>query len=130
MTIAFQGEVEHGDSTGNHGTIGPGDVQWMTAARGIIHEEFHSTSFTKRGGTFEMVQLWVNLPAEHKMIPPRYQPILRNEIPTVHVAGDTEGGTCHIDSSPPQRSPFQCSQRGAHAPPLSPHCCRRGMRFR
>jgi len=83
VTIAFQGEVEHGDSVGNRGVIGPGDVQWMTAASGIIHEEFLSREFLKRGGTLEMVQLWVNLPAKDKMIAPKYQPILNQEIPVV-----------------------------------------------
>jgi redox-sensitive bicupin YhaK (pirin superfamily) len=62
MTVAFQGEVEHHDSQDNSGIIGPGDVQWMTAGRGIVHQEYHSKEFTKTGGTFEMCQLWVNLP--------------------------------------------------------------------
>jgi len=83
ITIAFQGEVEHGDSVGNRGVIGSGDVQWMTAARGIIHEEFHSTEFAKKGGKFEMAQLWLNLPASHKMDAPRYQPILSKDIPSI-----------------------------------------------
>ena len=83
VTIAFQGEVEHGDSAGNRGVIGPGDVQWMTAASGIIHEEFLSGEFLQRGGTLEMVQLWVNLPAKHKMSAPKYQSILNTEIPVV-----------------------------------------------
>lgn len=85
VTIAFQGEVEHGDSVGNRGVIGPGDVQWMTAASGIIHEEFLSTEFLKRGGVLEMVQLWVNLPAKDKMIAPKYQPILSGDIPVVQL---------------------------------------------
>jgi len=85
VTLAFQGEVEHGDSVGNRGVIGPGDVQWMTAARGIIHEEFHSVEFSKRGGTFEMAQLWVNLPRSSKMVAPRYQGILKDDIPVVPV---------------------------------------------
>ena len=83
VTLAFQGEVEHGDSRGNRGVIGPGDVQWMTAGRGIVHEEFHSDKFTAKGGVFEMCQLWLNLPAKHKMDPPRYQPILASQIPSV-----------------------------------------------
>lgn len=83
ITIAWQGEVEHADSTGNRDVIGPGDVQWMKAARGIIHEEFHSTKFTQAGGTFEMAQLWLNLPAKNKMDAPRYQPILAKDIPIV-----------------------------------------------
>uniref|UniRef100_A0A7S3LPR6 Pirin N-terminal domain-containing protein n=1 Tax=Aplanochytrium stocchinoi TaxID=215587 RepID=A0A7S3LPR6_9STRA len=82
VTIAFQGEVEHGDSLGHRDVIKEGDVQWMTAAGGIIHEEFHSTEFAKQGGRFEMIQLWVNLPKAHKMDPPRYQPILAKDIPT------------------------------------------------
>jgi len=91
VTIAFQGEVQHRDSTGNSGVIGPGDVQWMTAGRGIIHEEYHSQEFTKTGGTFEMCQLWVNLPKKHKMTKPRYQPILGKDIPEVNLPlGATE----------------------------------------
>ena len=81
VTIAWQGEVEHADSTGNRGVIGAGDVQWMTAGRGIVHEEFHSKRFAREGGLLEMCQLWVNLPAKHKMTAPRYQPITRAEIP-------------------------------------------------
>jgi len=83
VTIAFQGEVEHRDNKGNKGLIGPGDVQWMTAGRGIVHEEYHSPHFTKNGGTFEMCQLWVNLPKKHKMTKPRYQAILDEQIPNV-----------------------------------------------
>lgn len=83
VTIAFQGEIEHGDSAGNRGVIGPGDVQWMTAASGIIHEEFLSRDFLQRGGTLEMVQLWVNLPAKYKMTEPKYQPILSRDIPVI-----------------------------------------------
>jgi quercetin 2,3-dioxygenase len=75
--------VEHKDSTGSGGRIGPGDVQWMTAGAGIIHEEFHSHEFTRRGGTIEMAQLWVNLPARDKMTPPRYQTLLDAQIPSV-----------------------------------------------
>ena len=83
VTIVYQGEVEHRDSTGSGGIIGPGDVQWMTAAAGILHEEFHSQAFTRAGGTLEMVQLWVNLPASDKMASPRYQSIVRADIPEV-----------------------------------------------
>ena len=83
VTIAFQGEVEHHDNKGNRGVIGPGDVQWMSAAKGIIHEEYHSKAFTREGGTFEMCQLWVNLPKKHKMGKPRYQSILKEQIPSV-----------------------------------------------
>lgn len=90
ITIAFNGEVEHGDSVGNRDVIGPGDVQWMTAARGIIHEEFHSTDFQQTGGVFEMCQLWLNLPAKHKMDPPKYQPILAKDIPIAPLAPTRE----------------------------------------
>lgn len=83
VTIVYDGEVSHRDSTGAGGTIGPGDVQWMTAAGGIIHEEFHSKAFTKTGGPFRMVQLWVNLPAKDKMTPPGYQSITDADIPVV-----------------------------------------------
>ncbi len=83
VTIVYDGEVSHRDSTGAGGTIGPGDVQWMTAAGGIIHEEFHSQAYTKTGGPFRMVQLWVNLPAKDKMSPPGYQSIINADIPVV-----------------------------------------------
>ena len=83
VTIVYQGEVEHRDSTGAGGLIGPGDVQWMTAAGGILHEEFHSRAFTERGGTIEMAQLWVNLPARDKMAEPGYQTLLDRDIPSV-----------------------------------------------
>ena len=83
VTIAYQGGVEHGDSAGNHGVIGPGDVQWMTAASGIVHEEWLESGFTRRGGTMEMAQLWVNLPARHKMDPPAYQDIRSAQIPVL-----------------------------------------------
>lgn len=83
VTIVYQGEVAHRDSTGQGGVIGPGDVQWMTAAGGILHEEFHSDAFTRQGGTLEMVQLWVNLPAKDKNAAPGYQSLLDREIPSV-----------------------------------------------
>ena len=86
VTIVFQGELEHRDSAGNAGSLGPGDVQWMTAASGLVHEEKHARAFAARGGTLEAVQLWVNLPREHKMSPPRYQDIRASEIPAVSVA--------------------------------------------
>jgi redox-sensitive bicupin YhaK (pirin superfamily) len=87
VTIVYEGEVEHRDSTGRGGVIGPGDVQWMTAANGILHEEFHSKAFTAKGGTLEMVQLWVNLPAKDKTATPGYQALLARDIPTVTLAG-------------------------------------------
>lgn len=83
VTIVYDGEVEHRDSAGGGGSIGPGDVQWMTAASGIVHEEFHGENFARTGGRFEMVQLWVNLPAKDKMTEPRYQGILDSQIPNV-----------------------------------------------
>lgn len=87
VTIVYQGELEHRDSGGHSGKIGPGDVQWMTAASGVVHEEKHSTAFTRRGGTLEMVQLWVNLPARAKMSQPRYQEITDKMIPVVDLPG-------------------------------------------
>ena len=83
VTIAYHGEVAHRDSSGGGGIIYEGDVQWMTAGSGIIHEEFHSENFSKKGGLFEMVQLWVNLPAKDKNTPPRYQHLAKAGIPVV-----------------------------------------------
>ena len=101
VTIVYKGELEHRDSTGSGGKIGPGDVQWMTAASGILHEEFHSEGFAKSGGTLEMVQLWVNLPAKDKMADAGYQTILDSDIPSIAlknnagnlrlIAGEFEG---------------------------------------
>lgn len=101
VTIVYEGEVAHKDSTGQGGIIGPGDVQWMTAGSGILHEEFHSERFAKSGGTLEMVQLWVNLPAKLKMTKPSYQAILDKQIPVIDlkdvsgqariIAGDFNG---------------------------------------
>ena len=88
VTVVYSGELAHRDNAGGGGTIGPGDVQWMTAGGGIIHEEFHSPGFAKSGGTLEMAQLWVNLPAAHKMTPAGYQPITAAQIPTVSLPDD------------------------------------------
>jgi len=85
VTILYSGEVEHRDSGGGGGKIGPGDVQWMTAGSGVVHEEFHSDAYTKSGGPFEAIQLWVNLPARLKMTQPRYQTLLSTDIPDVHL---------------------------------------------
>lgn len=102
VTIAYKGSVDHRDSGGNSGTIHPGDVQWMTAGSGVVHEEKHGSDLTQAGGSFEMVQLWVNLPKAHKMTPPRYQAITRGEIPVVVlgpgatarvIAGELQGAT-------------------------------------
>ncbi len=87
VTIAYQGEVAHKDSAGGGGVIGTGDVQWMTAGSGLMHEEFHSEKFSVEGGVFEMVQLWVNLPAKDKMTAPKYQAIMSQDIPTVDLEG-------------------------------------------
>lgn len=94
VTIVYKGEVSHNDSTGHGGTIGPGDVQWMTAGAGILHEEYHSTAFAKSGGLFNVAQLWVNLPAAHKMTPPSYQAISNAEIPVVEL--EYAAGTARI----------------------------------
>ena len=101
VTIVYDGEVEHRDSAGGGGVIGPGDVQWMTAAAGLVHEEFHGKEFAASGGTFEMVQLWVNLAAKDKTAQPGYQSITSKQIPQVAlpdgagqvrvIAGDYEG---------------------------------------
>lgn len=88
VTLIYQGEVEHRDSAGNQGIIRPGDVQWMTAASGIVHEEMHSESFTRSGGIFQLVQLWVNLPRIHKMTAPKYQEIRANQIPSASLANN------------------------------------------
>jgi redox-sensitive bicupin YhaK (pirin superfamily) len=80
VTIAYHGSIAHHDSAGNSGVINEGDVQWMTAASGILHKEYHDTEFSKKGGLFQMVQLWVNLPARFKMIPPGYQAIKKEDI--------------------------------------------------
>jgi quercetin 2,3-dioxygenase len=101
VTIVYQGMVAHRDSAGNAGIIGEGDVQWMTAASGVVHEEMHENAFAQRGGTLEAIQLWVNLPKAYKMSPPRYQTLVNADIPVVpldegagHVrviAGEFEG---------------------------------------
>ncbi|MES3676817.1 pirin family protein [Halomonas elongata] len=101
VTLVYAGELEHRDSSGGGGRIGQGDVQWMTAGAGIVHEEFHSRAFTDSGGPLEMVQLWVNLPARHKDAPPAYQTLGEASIPRVSlgqgkgdvrvVAGDFSG---------------------------------------
>jgi redox-sensitive bicupin YhaK (pirin superfamily) len=87
VSIAYEGEVEHEDSAGNRGRIGPGDVQWMTAGAGILHKEMHGRNLSEHGGNFEMVQLWVNLPAKSKMTAPHYQELLASDIPSVGLSG-------------------------------------------
>jgi quercetin 2,3-dioxygenase len=93
VTIAYQGSVGHRDSAGNSGVIYPGDVQWMTAASGVVHEELHEAEFTKKGGIFEMVQLWVNLPKAEKMSKPGYQAITKEQIPVI---GLESGGHARV----------------------------------
>jgi redox-sensitive bicupin YhaK (pirin superfamily) len=87
VTIVYQGLVAHRDSAGNSGVIGPGDVQWMTAASGIVHEELHEKEWAKRGGTLQAIQLWVNLPKVSKMSEPGYQTIVNDQIPVVQLDG-------------------------------------------
>ncbi|NYT64788.1 pirin family protein [Alcaligenaceae bacterium] len=94
VTIVYKGEVSHKDSTGKGGTIGPGDVQWMTAGSGILHEEYHSDAFARSGGLFTMVQLWVNLPAADKMAAPGYQAIVDADIPVIQLPNN--GGKARI----------------------------------
>jgi redox-sensitive bicupin YhaK (pirin superfamily) len=85
VSIAYEGAVDHEDSAGNKGSIGPGDVQWMTAGAGVLHKEMHGREFARTGGRFQMLQLWVNLPAKLKMTPPRYQTLLAADIPAVQL---------------------------------------------
>jgi hypothetical protein len=94
VTVAYEGELEHRDSSGGGGKIGPGDVQWMTAGRGIVHEEFHSQDFARKGGTLQMVQLWVNLRAKDKSAQAAYQTLLKAQIPKVALPGDA--GTARV----------------------------------
>jgi len=94
VTVAYQGELEHRDSSGGGGKIGPGDVQWMTAGKGIVHEEFHSRDFTQKGGVLQMVQLWVNLRAQDKDAAPGYQTLLNAQIPVVELPDDA--GTVRV----------------------------------
>jgi redox-sensitive bicupin YhaK (pirin superfamily) len=94
VTIAYKGKVAHGDSYGNKGVIGEGDVQWMTAASGILHKEFHEENFSKQGGDFQMVQLWVNLPAKDKMSRPKYQSLTNEQMGKFQLPGN--GGIVEI----------------------------------
>ncbi|ATG89710.1 pirin family protein [Methylomonas koyamae] len=109
VTIVYQGEVAHRDSTRQSGVIGPGDVQWMTAGAGILHEEFHSPAFTESGGVLEMVQFWVNLPAKDKMTQPGYQAILDQNIPVISLPDNA--GTLRVIAG----------DFGGHAGPAQTH---------
>jgi hypothetical protein len=95
VTVVLDGELDHEDTAGNGGRIATGDVQWMTAGSGLLHKEMHSAEFTRRGGRFHALQLWVNLPAKSKMTPPRYQTLLAADIPVVDsvrvIAGEYGG---------------------------------------
>jgi quercetin 2,3-dioxygenase len=128
VTIVYDGEVEHRDSAGGGGRIGPGDVQWMTAASGVVHEEFHGREFARRGGLFEMVQLWVNLPAKDKLAPPRYQSILSADIPAVPLA-DEQGEVRVIAGEFARRRRSRRSTSGTCAWSSARACrCRRASR--
>ena len=123
ITFAYKGSVAHHDSAGNSGVINPGDVQWMTAGGGVLHKEYHEKDFDKKGGAFEMVQLWINLPKEHKMTPPKYQSILHankpavklpNNMGSVHVVAGDYRGTKGIASvfSPVHIYDFHLNENG------------------
>jgi redox-sensitive bicupin YhaK (pirin superfamily) len=88
VTIAYHGRIAHHDSAGNSGVIGEGDVQWMTAASGLLHKEYHEKEFSRTGGLFQMVQLWINLPAKYKMTPPKYQEITHDKMGSYQLADD------------------------------------------
>lgn len=94
VTIAYKGSVAHHDSSGNSGVINPGDVQWMTAGAGILHKEYHEKEFSLKGGPFQMVQLWVNLPAKDKLATPGYQAITADSIPGFDLPDDS--GTVNV----------------------------------
>ncbi|TMI42925.1 MAG: pirin family protein [Betaproteobacteria bacterium] len=94
VTVVLDGEVDHEDTAGNGGRIASGDVQWMTAGAGLLHKEMHSPEFTRRGGRFQALQLWVNLPAKSKMTPPRYQTLLARDVPAVSLPRD--GGLVRV----------------------------------
>ena len=94
VTIAYHGKIAHNDSTGNSGVIGEGDVQWMTAASGILHKEYHEEAFSKKGGPFQMIQLWINLPAKDKMSKPKYQPLTNDQLGKYQLPND--GGVVEV----------------------------------
>ena len=98
VTIAYEGAIAHRDSAGNGGVIGPGEVQWMTAGGGVLHNEFHEEEFSRAGGVLHMIQIWVNLPRKHKMTSPRYQALTADTIRAVALADG--GGTVRVISGP------------------------------
>lgn len=132
ITFAYKGSVAHHDSAGNAGVINPGDVQWMTAGGGVLHKEYHEKNFDKTGGAFEMVQLWINLPKKHKMVPAKYQSILHKHKPfielpkamgSVHVVAGEYKGTKGIAStySPVHIYDFHLNPNGEVDFSLPPH---------
>lgn len=94
VTLAYEGKIAHHDSAGNSGIIGKGEIQWMTAASGILHKEYHEAEYSKKGGPFQMVQLWINLPAKYKMTAPRYQSIDQSNMTVIDLPND--GGQIHL----------------------------------
>ena len=96
VTIAYEGAIAHRDSAGNGGVIGPGEVQWMTAGAGILHNEFHEETFARAGGVLHMMQIWVNLPRRHKLAAPKYQALTERSIASVPLAGEQGGGAGHL----------------------------------
>lgn len=94
VTFAYKGSIEHHDSKGNHGIIGPGDIQWMTAGGGVLHKEYHEQTFNRSGGAFEMIQLWINLPKKHKMTPAKYQSIIHADKPRIELKDN--GGFVYV----------------------------------
>jgi redox-sensitive bicupin YhaK (pirin superfamily) len=94
VTFAYKGSIEHHDSKGNHGIIGPGDIQWMTAGGGVLHKEYHEQTFNRSGGAFEMIQLWINLPKKHKMTPAKYQSIVHADKPRIELKDN--GGFVYV----------------------------------
>ena len=138
VTVAYQGELEHRDSSGGGGKIGAGDVQWMTAGNGIVHEEFHSKDFTRQGGTLQMAQLWVNLRAKDKGAKAGYQTLLKSQIPNVKlpqdagtvrvIAGDYTGHKGAAKTFSPHHEYAGKSRRKPCPMPMSIGCPRRGSR--
>jgi quercetin 2,3-dioxygenase len=94
VTVLYAGEVDHEDSAGNRGSLGAGDVQWMTAGSGVLHKELHGRDYAQRGGPFEALQLWVNLPAKSKMTAPKYQTLLARDLPVLRLTDD--GGSVRV----------------------------------
>ncbi|OON69836.1 pirin family protein [Hymenobacter sp. CRA2] len=96
VTVVYQGYLAHRDTAGHSGYLGPGDVQWMTAGAGLLHEEMHEREFSRRGGTLELIQLWVNVPAKDKMAPPNYQNLTAEAIPSLPVSGSDDEGHIRV----------------------------------